>query len=193
VRTSNVTSRHASVGAVTPRLVHDLNNLLSVANGYLELSENNAEAGFEHIGEVKSAVSQMSSLLRSMRTLMQGNAEQNPSQLIAEWRPALELALGNNIQLALDPAEFDGIPMPDEHSLQSMLICVCLQAAQRLHHGGIVKLTVTANADAWTIQAAFLDREGVAALGTVDALEWWPLAQEFAQASGVALEQGDMQ
>ena len=70
---------------------------------------------------------------------------------------------------------------------------MCLQAAQRLLQGGIVKLTVTSNAAAWTIQAAFFDRAGAASLGAVETLEWWPLAQEFAQASGVALEQGDMQ
>ncbi|MDH3641954.1 MAG: hypothetical protein OES38_07645 [Gammaproteobacteria bacterium] len=184
---ADAASRYASVGAMTPQLVHDLNNLLSIANGYIELTEIEQGPGSEHLGEIKTAVTQMTSLLRSMRTLMQGNPEQNPVELIEEWRPALELALGKKVRLELDAGQFHGIPMPNQHSLQSMLVCACLLAPHLLPAGGAVRFQTAQIERGWIIDTAYLSTAGLACVPPNPLHDWWERALEFAEASGVTL------
>jgi len=184
---ADAASRYASVGAMTPQLVHDLNNLLSIANGYLELTEIEHGPASEHLGEIKTAVTQMSSLLRSMRTLMQGNPEQNPVELIEEWRPALELALGKSVRLELNATHFHGIPMPNQHSLQSMLVCACLLAPHLLPSGGAVRFRPAQIEHGWIIDTAYLSTAGLAPIPANPLHDWWERALEFAEASGVTL------
>jgi two-component system cell cycle sensor histidine kinase/response regulator CckA len=150
-----------AMGQMAGGIAHDFNNLLTAIMGYADLAlsaaEPNPTAGtspycevFDDVREIRLAAQRAGELTSQILAFSRRQTLRPEvvvlNEVVAETRPLLERALGEDVELGLDLSDALGSCEVDRHQLVSVLVNLTLNARDAMPRGG--KLTIeSANAD----------------------------------------------
>jgi signal transduction histidine kinase/DNA-binding response OmpR family regulator len=150
-----------AMGQMAGGIAHDFNNLLTAIIGYSDLILSDAESNpageaspyseiLGDVREIRMAAQRAGELTRQILAFSRRQTLRPEAvvlnEAVAETKPLLERALGEDIELVFDLSDRLGTCEVDRHQLVSVLVNLTLNARDAMPHGG--KLTIeSANVD----------------------------------------------
>jgi signal transduction histidine kinase/ActR/RegA family two-component response regulator len=145
-----------AVGQLAGGLAHDINNLLTVINGYAELAadrlaaQHPAQSDLSEIcAETQRASGMIKQLLAFSRHQVLLPQRVDVNHLLESIENMLRLLVGEAIELVFAPGEMDGLVMVDPGQLEQVIINLVANARDATPAGGRITIetsTVTAAA-----------------------------------------------
>ena len=154
--------RHADKMIAMERMAggvaHDLNNLLTVLGGALELSRLGLESGepmrgkaLKNLEHGDRAIAQTSDLLRRLLEFSQSREGRPeticPGDFISEMTPVLQQIVGRGITVMLNRGSLAAGVRIDPIRMEQMLMCLAVNARDSMPEGGRLRIRITSSGD----------------------------------------------
>jgi signal transduction histidine kinase/CheY-like chemotaxis protein len=141
--------RLEAIGEFAGGIAHDFNNLLTSIRGYAELARTDLPEGDpvrSDIDQVIASAERASAITRKLLAFTRRQilmpAEVDPTQVIRDLLPICMPLLGDDVQMALEPADVHGWVRVDPTQLEQAILNLIVNARDAMPEGGTVTIAI---------------------------------------------------